>query len=275
MKSKTILVMSIFAISLCSFAFTYSTQSIDTDPCGFENTSFVGGEKLVYKLYYNYGLLWIPAGEAAFTVKENKNNYELFVTGKTYKSYETFFKVNDYFYSKIDKETLLPYNFVRKIEEGNYRLYDSIRFDQARKMAFSYHGKSKSQATSQVHQLNNCMQDIISNVYYLRNVNASHMKKGDKLGTEMFFDKNVYPIQIGFGGNETKEIKGLGEFRTKKFVPSVVAGNVFKEDDQLTVWVSDDRNQIPLMIESPISVGSVKAVLKSYSGLKHVLSSKI
>lgn len=275
MKSKTSLVISVLALSLCSIAFTNHTQHIDNDPCGSKNTSFVGGEKLVYKLYYNYGLIWIPAGEAEFTVRENKDNYELFVAGKTYKSYETFFKVNDYFYSKVDKETLLPQNFVRRIEEGNYRLYDSIRFDQNRKLAFSYHGKSKTQAKSQVHQLNTCMQDIISNIYYLRNVNVSNMKKGDKLGTEMFFDKTIYPVQIGFSGLETKEIKGLGDFRTKKFVPSVVAGNVFKEDDQMVVWVSDDRNQIPLMIESPISVGSVKAVLKSHSGLKYALSSKI
>ena len=37
----------------------------------------------------------------------------------------------------------------------------------------------------------------------------------------------------------------------------------------MNIWVSDDKNKVPLLIESPISVGSIKAVLKSYSGLRH------
>jgi methylaspartate ammonia-lyase len=43
----------------------------------------------------------------------------------------------------------------------------------------------------------------------------------------------------------------------------------------MTVYVSNDKNRIPLLIESPVSVGSIKAVLKDYSGLRHELSSKI
>jgi hypothetical protein len=262
-------------IAILLTAFSEHTKKIAVEQCSIENNSFAGGEKLVYKMYYNLGLLWIPAGEVTFSVNESKENFELKAVGKTYKSYESIFKINDYFYSKVDKKTLLPKNFVRIVEEGNYRLYDSISFDQKRNIAVSYHGKTKSDTKPQVHRLNNCMQDLMSNIYFMRNLNMATMKKGDQIGTHMFFDKAVYPIQIGYGGKETKDIKGLGDFRTLKLMPNVVEGNVFKKGDQISIWVSDDKNRIPLMIESPISVGSVKAVLKSHSGLKYNIDSKI
>jgi hypothetical protein len=109
----------------------------------------------------------------------------------------------------------------------------------------------------------------------LRNVEMAQFKKGDAIKTKMVFDKEIHPIKITYSGKEKKEIKGMGSFNTLRFHPEVVAGNVFKKGDQMTVWVSDDDNKLPLMIESPVSVGSVKVVLKNYKGIKHELLSKI
>ncbi|MCY7327202.1 MAG: DUF3108 domain-containing protein, partial [Saprospiraceae bacterium] len=63
-------------------------------------------------------------------------------------------------------------------------------------------------------------------------------------------------------------------YNTLKFQPDVIAGNVFKEGEGMSVWVSDDQNRIPLLIESPVSVGSVKMVLKEYWGLKYDFTAK-
>ena len=43
----------------------------------------------------------------------------------------------------------------------------------------------------------------------------------------------------------------------------------------MNVWVTDDENKIPLLIESPVSVGSVKAVLKEYNGLRYDMTAKL
>jgi hypothetical protein len=77
------------------------------------------------------------------------------------------------------------------------------------------------------------------------------------------------------GKNASKNIHGMGKYKTLKFQPDVIAGNVFKEDAKMTVWVGDDENRIPVMIESPVSVGSVKVVLKSYKGLKYDFTAKV
>ena len=67
----------------------------------------------------------------------------------------------------------------------------------------------------------------------------------------------------------------MGKYNTLKFQPQVIAGNVFDDDSKMSVWVSDDLNRIPLLIESPVSVGSVKVVLKEYKNLKYDFTAKV
>jgi len=82
-------------------------------------------------------------------------------------------------------------------------------------------------------------------------------------------DKEVFPIKVNYLGKEEKKVKSLGRYPAIKVNPQLVVGEVFKKGDIMHIWVSDDDNKVPLLIESPISVGSVKAVLKSYKGLRH------
>lgn len=274
-KSRTItfLIFTLLVFVLSSFVRTSKTDI--RDECSISNSAFQHGEKLVYKLYYNWGLLWIPAGEVIFTVRESDQSYEMKAIGKTYRSYENIFKVNDYFYTKVDKKTMFPKNFVRIVEEGEYTLFDSISFDQPGNIAVSFHGKTRGSAKPQTHRVNQCMQDMVSNIYYMRNLSTDDMHKGDKFAVKMFFDKEVFPIDVRYDGKEKKDIKELGKFHTIRIIPDLVEGNVFKKGDHMKLWVSDDKNKIPLLIESPVSVGSIKAVLKTYSGLRYDLESKI
>jgi len=50
---------------------------------------------------------------------------------------------------------------------------------------------------------------------------------------------------------------------------------IFKEGDEMTVWVSDDKNRIPLLVETPILVGSIKAKVQSIKNNKYPLTSLI
>jgi hypothetical protein len=221
-------------------------------------------------------MVWIPAGEVKFSVKENQDYYEYFAEGKTYSSYDNFFKVRDYYYSRVKKSTLYPENFVRNIEEGKYFRYDSIVFDQEDEKAISYWGSKPSNAKPFDFELNGCMQDMLSILYYVRNYDFESIGEGEKVPVSVFFDKEVYPLKVTYDGKEKKKkIKNLGKFNTMKFIPEVVAGYVFDEKTTMTLWVSDDKNKIPLQVESPVSIGSIKAVLKRYENLKYPLSSQI
>jgi hypothetical protein len=49
----------------------------------------------------------------------------------------------------------------------------------------------------------------------------------------------------------------------------VQSGRVFKEKESLTVWVTDDKNKMPILIKAELAVGSLKASLTEFKGLKH------
>jgi hypothetical protein len=88
----------------------------------------------------------------------------------------------------------------------------------------------------------------------------------------MFLDNEVYDMYVRYLGKEDVKTK-FGKFKAIKFRPLLVKGNIFEGGEKMTVWVSDDPNHIPLRIESPIIVGSVKMDMMGYGGLKYPLSS--
>ena len=245
------------------------------EPCFMENKTFQGGEEIAYKLYYNWGIMWLSAGEVSFKVNDMGSQYHVAVAGRTYKSYEWFFKVRDYYDTYIDKNSLLPKTAIRNVREGKYRLYDEITFDQENKKASSLRGKTKDVATKKNYNLGECMHDMLSVIYYSRNIDFESYKEGEEFPVKIFMDKEVWPLNVKYKGKQSrKKVKGKGRFNTIKFSPQVVSGRVFKEGEEMMVYVSDDKNRIPLLIESPVSVGSVKAVLKNYKGLKYNMTAK-
>lgn len=251
-------------------------QQVVQDLCNSDNTSFRPGEEITYKLYYNWNFVWVSAGEVTFRVRDKGSQYHFSAIGKTYPSYEWFYKVYDKYDTYVNKETLLPELSIRDIKEGDYRMYDKIRFDQHRHIARGMRGKTKATAQAEEYQLEDCMHDLLSMVYYIRNVDYHQLKKGDTVPIEIFMDQETWPLKVRYLGKEkNKKVKGLGRFNTVKINPEVILGDIFTEESKLHIWATDDRNRVPLIIESPISVGSVKAVLKDYKGLRHDFSSAV
>lgn len=248
--------------------FTPSTQL--PSACTSENNTFEDGEEITYKLFYNWNFVWLSAGEVTFRVRDIGNQYHLSAIGRTYKSYEWFYKVRDYYDTYVDKETLLPAVSIRNIHEGGYRLYDKVTFDRNRKVAVGLRGKTREEAQVTEYDIDHCIHDMLSIVYYARNIEFNELDPGSEFPIQVFLDKETYPLKVKYLGEEdNKKIKGQGRFDTHVFSPQVIKGEVFKEDDQMKVWVTADQNRIPLQIESPVSVGSVKAILKNYKGLKY------
>ena len=264
---------TIVLIALLFVSSSYTLGDPPIDPCNSTNKSFVDGEHVVYKIYYNWNFVWLSAGEVNFYVTETKDHYIIEATGKTYRSYEVFFRVNDYYKTKIRKSDLLPVEFERNIEEGGYRFYNRIEFDQEGGTALSFSGRTKETVVAQEYPLETCMHDMLSTVYFLRNMSFDALEERQRFPIEMFIDDKVYPIDIAYEGKGSKKIKGYGKIDAVKVSPEVVAGVVFSTDAKMNIWVSDDENKVPIVIESPISVGSIQAILKSHSGLKYPLGS--
>ncbi len=246
------------------------TDFSELNPCSTENNVFVEGEKMVYKIYYNWNFIWIAAGEVTFQVKEKDHQYHLSAMGRTFDSYDWIFKVRDYYDSYVAKADLRPLRTIRKVHEGNYRLYDDVTYIHDQSMAVSRKGKSEDDLEEAQVSLESCTHDLLSSVYMMRNIDFQSLPEGTVLPLNVYLDREIYDIDVVYEGiDPEKKVKGLGKCNTMLFKPRLIVGNIFKDNEGMSVWVSNDENRIPLLIESPISVGSVKVVLKEYKGLKY------
>lgn len=262
-------ILSLFLLAGAGKVENNSIKSKDTF-CNLTNVSFQNAESLVYKVYYNLNMIWIPAAEVEMLINENQFDYEVKVYAKSYPAYDNFFRVRDYFYSRFDKINVKPKEFVRIIEERSYRKFDSIYFDYPAGKAFFYNGKFRHEAKKSSMDLHSCVHDLLSSMYCLRNVNKDHYKVGDEIEVDVLMDRERMPIKVKYGGIEkNKKIKELGKFSTLRVEPTLLEGEVFGKGGEMKIWVTDDDNKIPLLIETPVRVGSVKAVLKSWKNLRN------
>lgn len=257
-------VLTIITLFISLFAW-----SQDSGFCGLKNNSFTGGEELRYKVYYNVSFAYIGAGEVTFsTTLETLNNrpvYHVVGDGRTYRSYDWIFKVRDRYETFIDTASMLPLRFIRNVNEGDYQKYNIVNFDHKKNTAVSSHGAFK---------VPNCVQDVLSAIYYARNIDFDHYSPGQKIPFAMFLDDEVYHIYVRYLG-KVKVTTRYGTFHAIKFSPLLIKGTLFKGGEEMTVWVSDDKNKVPLRINSPITVGSIKVDLIGYSHLRNPFTALI
>lgn len=221
-----------------------------------------------FKFRIHYGL--VNAGYATLELKEaTRNNRKCFyAVGKGYTSGMSrfFFKVDDDYQSVFDQETTKPYQYLRKIDEGGYTKNQEGFFNQDKNTILVKDYKNNTEKSFSVTEN---VQDIVSSFYYLRNhPNIDKLKVGESIMIDMFFDDEIYKFKLKYVGRELLSTK-FGKVKTMVFRPLVQSGRVFKEEESLTVWVSDDENKIPLRIKASLAVGSLKADLDAFKGLKN------
>jgi len=253
MKKQILIILAIFTASV-SFA-------VQQEP------AFKTGEWFKFKMSYSG---FLKAGNATLQVKETTLNgkpvFHVVGKGWTTGMIKWFFKVEDCYESYFDKQTILPYKFIRKINEGGHKKNIEIDFNQSNKTALVYNKKHDTKKTLTTKDK---VQDMVSTFYYLRNkLDTRTLSKGDEIKLDMFFDEENYGFKLKYLGKENLETN-FGTVETLMFRPYVMAGRVFKEEESLTLWVSNDKNKIPLRIKADLAVGSLRADLEAYKGLKH------
>lgn len=245
----------VFIVALL-FGFTATAQ----------NKSFEDGEWFKFRVYYGF----LNAGYATLKVEDavlnGKEVYHIRGYGHNTGLSRIFFKVEDIYETYIDKEKDIPYRFIRDIYEGGYVRDVQVDFDHETNQAL-VHDKKKD--TKKTHSLPDNVQDMLSTFYYLRNqINRETIQEGDVTDVDMFYGDEILKFRLKFLRREVLKTK-FGKVPTLVFRPYVESGRVFKEQESLTVWISDDDNKIPLKIKAELAVGSLNADLEEYKGLKH------
>lgn len=227
---------------------------------------FQPGEHLHYKL--SYGLF--TAAEADLKLEdsgvkfEGNPAYHVVADGKTAGTFDFFFKVRNRYESFMDCNTLLPYQYKENRREGKYRHSDNVVFD---------HQTNKITAAKGVFPFSGQIFDFPSAYYFARCLDMSKIKVGEKLVFHYFLEDKIESLTITYVGKEVAECS-LGKFECLKFSPSIIPGRIFRKDSKLYLWITDDKNRIPVRAQVEVIVGSLTMELTDAQGLKYPLNAQ-
>jgi Protein of unknown function (DUF3108) len=229
------------------------------------NQAFKSGESVQYRIHYGM----INAGIATLSVEESpykfngREAYHVVGKGQSLGSFDWFFKVRDHYESYIDKQGLFPYRFIRNCDEGGYKINQDYTFHPEK--------RAYKDAKGIGYMTPDFVQDMVSSYYYARAIDYSHAKKGDIFTIMTVVDDEVYPLKMKYLGKEQIKVD-IGTFNCLKFAPVIQKGRVFKKEDDLSVWITDDGNHLPILVKAKIMVGSIKMELTQYSGISNPLA---
>ena len=248
--------LSLFILLLITFGNAQKLQNIQS------------GETLRYRIHY--GLL--NAGTASLTTLKTtyKGQPHFYVkgVGKTTGAVRAFFKVEDTYESFINYNTGLPSFYVRNVKEGTYTQHFETVFNHGSQTLLL---TDKEKNTTQTLKSVAGIQDMLSAFYYLRAMDDSELKVGSVKKVNIWIDDEMFPFQLKVVGTENVKTK-FGWINSLKIVPQVISGRVFKDKEGVTLWVSNDKNHIPIAIKAELAVGSLKADLDSYASVKFPLN---
>ena len=243
----------IFSINL---AFSQSpSQNIDP---------FKAGEALEYRVHYGI----FNASYASLKLSSEELNGEKLLLasgyGKTIGLARIFFKVEDYYSSYFDNEKVSPVFFKRNIYEGGYTKNLEVQFDSQSNTAIVNNIKN---GTVKTFSTKENIQDLMSSLYYLRkNFSPNNIEVGDYFTINMFYDSKNRELSLRYLGKEVINTN-YGKIECLKLMPATNRSRIFKGEGSITIWLTNDKNRLPIRVQADLLVGSIKADLEKFSGI--------
>lgn len=232
--------------------------------CIDSNRAFKEGEIVRYSAYYNWNFIWVNAGEVTFSTKlikhQEKPAYFLKAIGTTYKGYDFFYSVRDTFEAFVDTTYLEPFYYMQSSNEGRFNSHQYYWFNQAEKRIKTSVRMEKGPIIIKDSTFDNCASDVLSMVYKCRNMDFSRYQYNEKIPIFLILDGKLEHLYVRYLGIEEVEDRQNRRFKCYKFSPYLPKNALFSGGEEMLVWVTTDKNRIPIIVEAKILIGSVKAI---------------
>jgi len=231
------------------------------------NNSFGPGEHLEYRVHYGF----LNAAEATVDVSptlykvNDRPCYRVNVDGRTVGAFDLVTRIRDTWRSYIDTSAILPQKFYTNLQENDYRKEENITFNHATNTV-----KAEERTERDVFHVPDNVHDLISGYYFLRTIDFTHIANGQVLEVPAFYDDMVYNMKVRYRGRQVLKTK-QGKINVIRLHPVLPSNKLFKEEESIRIFVSDDINKIPVKVEVDLWVGSMVMDLRQNSGLKQDL----
>ena len=244
------------------------------------------GEHLEYRVSYR-AKLFPNTDVATATVDTSLDTlggrtvYKVFGHGRVMPAFRWFYDLDDRYTIWVDTATLRTQQFLSEIHEGSsYEKTSRFRYDWERMQSDNMWFRRNKVVHTRTLDLTPQSMDAISLFFNMRGVDDAQLfneKSPSEGRLEMMLEDTIRVLKFRFIGREVKRIGRLGKFRTLKFACQIGTEDAFSFTDgsEFFIWISDDRNKVPLWLESPIRIGSICARLTSYDNLKYPVECKV
>lgn len=278
--------IKVFIITILACATNALAQpvpTIGTTEWPLKPAAFAAGEKITFSVSYALGRVLRSdminvEMKVTNTVINNIPAYRIYANASTLPNYKLFYDLDDTYETWLDQPTLKPLKSSSRLREAKYRYRSDRIFDWEKMQVHSIsrnlkHSKDKQKTLT----LTSNTFDALGFFYNLRSDDIESFIPGQERTFDFILDDTTRRISYKLLGRETKNLGKIGTFKTFKFSCKLATstGETFKDGSEFFLWISDDRNRIPLYIESPIKVGSIVGTLTKFEGLKYPLDSKI
>jgi len=216
------------------------------------NWAFGAGESLVYSIGWEKivaGRGEIVVGDAVDTL--GRLCYPIVSTVRSTPFFSTFYRVDDRVSTLIDARELFPLRFEKHLSEGRYRQNRVVDFDPLRGVA---------RTPSDTFAVPPYVLDDLSLLYYVRTMTIT---PGKDVEMDIYSGKKLYRLVVRILRKERIEV-AAGTFSTVVVEPLLQAAGLFKYEGKVTVWLTDDRLHLPVLMKSKVVVGSIVAELEGY-----------
>lgn len=221
-------------------------------------------EELVYTGYYNWGILWVKAGRVSFTLSDSEKYpgaQRLEAIGHSLPSWDWVFYIRDTLISTYDSVTFKPYEFYRVAREGkSYHKTFNYVFDYQDSLIYGDIHRIGKYLKKDTVKMTPETFDMLSVAWRARQMDFDSFQKNETIPINILIDGKIYNLYIRYLGTEKIKVDGKRQ-ECYVFSPLLVQGSVFKGGEDMKIWISKDRDRVPLMVEAKILVGSVKAIL--------------
>ena len=246
-----------------------------------EELAFRSGERMDFILHYKWGSINTDVGTATVTLDSLTFNgqkaFRCTASGRTKKFFDVFFKVRENFTSWFTREGMRPLKFTRDTYEGGYEARNTYlyKWDAAEPYIAADVYTSKMGQKSLQLPLSPCTYDLPALFFFARNMDVENVEPGKRYPMTFAIDEEIYNVYFILHGRETIKVKGLGTVNTIRFAAKLLEGEVFKGEEDMTIWVSDDENRLPVYFEAPLRVGVAAGRMSGYGGLKSPFTSLV
>ncbi len=259
----------LFILTLMFSLHSYGTtgsKEIKKRPYPFHN-----GEIMNMVVYYNWGPIWLKAGEAQFTTTLEKyngqNTYHFTATGKSLEKWDWLFKLRDYYQSYARTFDLQPLFYEKNTLEGGYMIHNRYFFYPGKKQIRIITEESRKPYRDTTVSVSHPVYDVVSAVYSLRTYDTDTLSANDTISVPVILDGKMFTQNIIYKGKALLENRGT-EVPALLYVALLTESSFFSGSEEIKVYVSDDKNRYPVYIRADVIVGSIKIFLKSYEDLK-------